>query len=171
PVLASRARPAGSWRWAVAEAGIASPVTCEKFTPPRSKKSPSSMMRVRPPPPPGRSQPSARKGRPSKASSRATMSCCSPVRYCLTAAVSMSALACERAVADVAAVLRAVEADRVGDGVGLGLRVAHAVAECGHAQHAAAGRDDILALHGGAGVEDVGVLTRRRRQAGDDVTL
>ncbi len=49
--MASKRRPANSGRWAVAEAGICSPNTWEKFTPPCSKTAPSRMTRVRPPPP------------------------------------------------------------------------------------------------------------------------
>jgi hypothetical protein len=51
--IASQRRPASSGRWAVAEAGICSPLTCEKLTPPRSNSVPSSIRREIPPPPCG----------------------------------------------------------------------------------------------------------------------
>src|SRR5690606_11215384 len=57
-----------------------------------------------------------------------------------------SALASDRAVADVAAVLAALEEDAVGDLVGALLGGAHVVAERGHAQHTAAGGDDLAVL-------------------------
>ena len=59
----------------LAEAGIDSPVTCEKLTPPRSKKLPSSS-RIEVP----RPHVSRLKGLPSNASSAATMPFWRPVR-------------------------------------------------------------------------------------------
>ena len=57
-----------------------------------------------------------------------------------------SGLAPDRAVADVAAVLAAVEEDAVGDLIGALLRAAHVVAERGHAKHAPARGDDLAIL-------------------------
>ena len=74
-------------RFAVAEAGSALPVTCEKATPPRSKTRPPSMMKVMPLPPSGWPgsfcHGSARKvlpSAPSSASAAAMMRCCRPVK-------------------------------------------------------------------------------------------
>ena len=52
----------------------------------------------------------------------------------------------DRAVADVAAVLRAVEVDAVQHLVGVLLRGLHRVGQRGHAQHAAAGGDERAVL-------------------------
>ena len=52
--IASHARPASSGRLAAADGGRLAPVTCEKFTPPRSNTLPSSIRRDMPPPPSGR---------------------------------------------------------------------------------------------------------------------
>ncbi len=46
--IAVKERPASSGRLAVAEAGNAAPLTCEKAIPPRSKTRPPSMMQVQP---------------------------------------------------------------------------------------------------------------------------
>src|SRR5690554_359087 len=170
--IASKLRPANSGRWAVAEAGMALPMTWEKLTPPRSKKVPSSMTRVCPPPPSARSQASLWKALPSNASHRATISVCKPTSQFLTVLISMSVFARERMVTDVATELAAFEMNLVDDFVGTGLSAAYAVAERRHAQDPAAGSDHFTGwAERGTGVKDVGVRIFLVGQAGDDVSF
>ena len=65
----------------------------------------------------------------------------------------------DRAPADVVAVEFAVPMDRVDAGIGIALRIGHAVAQRGHARlHATAGGDDLAGIvQRGAGMEDLGV--------------
>src|SRR5690606_29214890 len=71
---------------------------------------------------------------------------------------SAIALALDRAPADVVA----VELSRPGDaghfGIGAIARFGDRVAQRAHAQHAAAGGDDAVAVQARAGVEDLGVV-------------
>ncbi len=76
---------------------------------------------------------------------------------------AIDACAVQRAVADVGAVLHAVEADRRDGRVRGALRLAQRIAQRGDAEHAAAVHPHLRAVRHGAGVEhrDVGMRLRR----------
>src|SRR3954468_24689686 len=76
----------------------------------------------------------------------------------------------DRAVADVLAVLHAVEADALHRLVRAGAGHLHGVAECGDAKDPAAARHERLALGARRGVEHAAIV-RRRRNPGDGVAL
>src|SRR5574341_1685911 len=76
----------------------------------------------------------------------------------------------ECAVADVATVLHALEANRLGDRIGAPLRGAQVPAQCRNGQHPPARGHDILSVQRRSGVEHVAILLRRR-QAVNRVTL
>ena len=63
-------------------------------------------------------------------------------------------------MADVAAHLHAVKAYGPGYFIRAALRRLHVVAECRDAQHAAAGRNDPVAVERGAGMKHVVIITR-----------
>src|SRR6185369_16681441 len=142
------------------------------------------MMRVTPPPPrvlpSPRCQASCWKTPPSICSSAATMRACRSERYSATSAAigwfAMKASGFARlgrgngAVADVAAVLHAIEADAVHGLIGAALRHLDGIPERGDAQHAPARGYGLLARQRRAGVEHLAVLGGRR-QAADGVAL
>src|SRR5687768_4156106 len=167
--IASNARPASCGRAALAEGGSVEPCTHDKFTPPRSKTPPSSMTRVSPPPPSARCHASLRNFPPSSASRAATMRACRPERYSWTASFTLISLL-QGAVADVLAVLHALEADGLERLVGAGARHLHRIAERGDAQYAPAVRHQGLAFEARTGMEHA-AIGGRLGQSADPVAL
>src|SRR3954470_9767766 len=132
--IASHGLPASCGREAVAEGGSCIPATCERFTPPRSNRLPPSMMRLTPPPPSGRFQESLTKDFPSRASRDETSAPCRAERDSSTRGVIRASCALDRPVADVFAVLHALEADRLDHFVGSRGGAAYGMAERRHTQ-------------------------------------
>src|SRR6185436_8498868 len=82
------------------------------------------------------------------------------------------ALALDRAIADVAAVLHAVPVDGIRQQVRVALRVAHGVAKCDGAEHPPAVRDHATFLiQSCAGVEDLAGQFRGFLEPVDDVAF
>src|SRR6185369_12729543 len=137
------------------------------------------MIRLMPPPPSARCQESRPNIVPSIASSRPTMRSCSPVKY--SAALSMSivtmparrALASaasrdQRVVADVGAILHAVEMNESDGGVGIALGVPHVVPQRGDAKHAPAAGHDLAVGNRSGGMKHL-ALVARLIETGDDI--
>src|SRR5207302_108759 len=103
------------------------------------------------------------------ASSASTIVLCSAPKYRNTAALSMALALPHGAIADVRAVLRALETDLLHGFVGPGAGDAHRVAQRRDAQHASAARQELLAGEASPRVENP-AFRRGRRHAFDAVS-